>query len=435
MKKILSFLLCLTITLLLAGCPESKGDPNFRDEAAYDEQDGFAASLTSSYPEFRKKYPEQKNDLCGYIMAQERMPADREVKICFTDVFANGHREAEAMELTPDGIKISDERRIFTFGKHFSVDAVLAMTGFESVDKLFEGVGQVQVYEELGDFCAFTVNHMGKRPEYIDTVYFGKPGSVKCVDINFGELHQPPDPSLQITEKYIYYFAYDYGDVTESSVTVVQIPRDGGEVVMKKIRFSDIGFPDLRNLNFLENVFVDGDYLFMLGDFVVSGEPLQSEFHILGYNLKTDAFDVYKTQDVKGMGKLFRYDGGLGVTTAMYDERGYYSEMGVRFLDFDEESCKLSKNRDLPFAQSENWTYDMSVEGKRFYCIGDTLCGVVSNNDNATMYMYIEVDLKTGAVTTCVPFAKNTKRKNKGLTFGSMLIRDGGLAVSEHNCS
>lgn len=59
----------------------------------------------------------------------------------------------------------------------------------------------------LGDFCAFTVNHYDERPEYIDTVYFGEPGSVKSVDISFGEMSQPPDQSLQITEKYIYYFS------------------------------------------------------------------------------------------------------------------------------------------------------------------------------------------------------------------------------------
>ena len=311
----------------------------------------------------------------------------------------------------------------------------MAATGYTSVDDLFDNLGQVQVYEELGDFCAFSVNHYDERPEFMDTVYFGEPGNMKSVDISFGEMNQPPDQTLQITEKYIYYFAYDYEVKTESSVTIVQIPRDGSEVVTKKIFFADIGFPYLYNGNFIENTFVDGDNLFMLGGFMLSAEQQQFEFYIMAYNLKTDEFDVYKTQDFKGMGKLFRYGDGLGVMTALYDERGYFSEMGVRFLNFDEDSCRLSVKGDLPFAQSENWTYDMSVDGKHFYCIDDTLCGILTNKDNASSFMYVEIDLKTGAVSTCIPFAKNTDKENKGLVLGSMLIRDGGMAVSEHNCS
>ena len=115
MKKILYLLLCSALVLTLNGCRANNGDPNFRDEAAYDEREGFAESLKSDYLSLRKKYPEQKNDICFYVMAQEEMPENREVKLCFTDVYADGWREAKAMEITSNGVEVSNERRVFTF--------------------------------------------------------------------------------------------------------------------------------------------------------------------------------------------------------------------------------------------------------------------------------------------------------------------------------
>ncbi len=435
MKRFLSILLSFVLMLLLAGCQGNTNNPNFRDESAYDERDGFAESLKSDYLSFRKIYPEQKNNVCYYVNAQNKMPEGREVKVCFTNPFSSGWREAGTVNISSMGVDVSDEQYIFTFGKHFPVNTVTAMTGYQSVDDLFDKIGQVQTYEEFGDFCAFSVNQYDRRPEYVDTVFWGTANDVKSVDISFGKLSQPPDQSLQITEENIYYFAYDYGVLTKSSITVVRIPKDGGKVITKKIFLSDIGFPDLHNKSFSENIFVDGNNLFMLGNFILSVEPLELEFYIVAYNLETDEFDVYKTQDFKGMGKLFRSDDGLGVMTALFDEQGYYSNMGVRFLNLDENNYKLTFDKDISFAQSENWAYDMGLSEKEFYCIDDMLCGILTYKANCAMMMYVEIDLKTGAVTTCVPFAKNDKKETKGWVFDSILIRDNGRAVSQHNCS
>lgn len=435
MKKILSVLLSCTLVFLLAGCQGKPADPNFRDKSAYDEQEGFANSLKSDYLSFRKKYPELKNDVCYYVNAQNCMPVGREVKVCFTNAFSSDWREAGALNISLSGIDVSDEQYIFTFGKHFPVKTVAEMSDYSTVNELFSSVGQVQTYEELGEFCAFSVNHYYERPTYVDTIYYGMPGNIKSVDVNFGNLPQPPDQSLQITEDDIYYYTYDYADLENSSVTVVQVPRHGGEVVTRKIYLSDLGFPTLHSSSFSENIFVEGGYLFMLGEFILSAEPLEFEFCIAVYDLKTDKFDVYKTHDFKGMGKLFRYGDGLGVTTALYDEQGYYSDMGVRFLNFDENNCKLSFDKDVSFAQSENWAYDMGLSAKEFYCIDDMLCGVLTYKANGAMLMYVEIDLKTGEVTTCVPFAKNDREETKGWVFGSVLIRDNGKAKSQHNCS
>lgn len=437
MKRYLSVLLSFALMFLLAGCQGNTGDPDFRDEATYDAQEGFAESLKSDYLSFRKKYPEMKNDVCFYVNAQNKMPEGREVKYCLTKAFGSGWREAGTLKITTNGVNVSDEQMIFSlYGKHFPVKTVTEMTDYETIDLLRDKVGQVQTYAELGNFCAFTVNQYAKRPEYIDTVFFGTTDTVRSVDISLGEFSQPPDRSIQITNKYINYFAYEYEDITNSSIIIAQIPRDGGEVITRKILCSDLGLPPLFNGNFCENIFIDGDYLFFLSDYLLSTEPeYVSEFYITAYNLKTYEFNVYKTQDFKGVGKLFRYENGVGVTTAMLDDNGYFSDMGVRFLDFDENNCKLSKKSDLSLPQSEDWSYGISLSGRDFYCIGDTLCGVLTYKGNDAMLMYVEIDLKTGAVTSCIPFAKNDSKETKGWVYGSFLIRDNGKAVSQHNCS
>lgn len=435
MKKLLSVLLSCTLMLLLAGCRGKAADPDFRDMSAYDEQDGFADSLKSDYLSFRKKYPELKNDVCYYVNAQNSMPAGREVKVCFTNAFSDGWREAGALNITSSGINVSDEQYVFSFGKHFPVKTVMETSGFNTVDELFTNVGQVQTYEELGDFCAFSVNHYNERPVYIDTIYYGTPGNMKSVDVNFGNLRQPPDQSMQITENSIYYYVCDYADPERSSITVVEIPRNGGEVTKKQLLLAGLGLPVLDSKGLIEDIFADGGCLFMLGSFMPLDKSSEFEFYITVYDLVTDKFDVYHTNDFKGMGKLFRYDDGLGVTTAVYDEKGYFSDMGVRFLNFDPKNCKLSFNKDISFAQSKDWAYDMGLSEREFYCIDGMLCGVLTYKANGAMLMYVEIDLRTGEVTTCVPFAKNDSKQTKGWVFGSVLIRDNGKAVSQHNCS
>ena len=79
-------------------------------------------------------------------MAQNKMPEDSNVIFCLTDVYENGWREATAMEITSRGIDISEDKMIFSFGKHFPLDIITKMTIYASVDEL----GQVQKYEELG---------------------------------------------------------------------------------------------------------------------------------------------------------------------------------------------------------------------------------------------------------------------------------------------
>lgn len=77
----------------------------------------------------------------------------------------------------------------------------------------------------------------------------------------------------------------------------------------------------------------------------------------------------------------------------------------------------------------------MGLSEREFYCIDGMLCGVLTYKANGAMLMYVEIDLRTGEVTTCVPFAKNDSKQTKGWVFGSVLIRDNGKAVSQHNCS
>ena len=112
---------------------------------------------------------------------------------------------------------------------------------------------------------------------------------------------------LQITEKYVYYFVYDQSDLKNSSITIVQIPREGGDIVTQKIFYEDIGLPDLRNLDFAENIFADSDYPFFLGGFILSSETLKSEYDIAAYNLKTAEYDVFNIKSIDGVGKLFRW--------------------------------------------------------------------------------------------------------------------------------
>lgn len=110
--RVLSLILCCSLVCVLSGCNGMSADPDFRDTEGYNEENGFSASLTLDFEELQKKYPVQQNDICYYIMAQNQMPEERNVKFCFTDIYANGWREARTMEITSKGIGISDERVI-----------------------------------------------------------------------------------------------------------------------------------------------------------------------------------------------------------------------------------------------------------------------------------------------------------------------------------
>lgn len=434
MRKGSSLLLCFTLFFSLTGCKHA--DPTFRDTEAYDDKNGYAASLNLDYMSFYRKYGDQSNDILYYVMAQSKLSPEREIKISFEDIYNNYLHEGKTIEIKSDGINISDERMIFTFGKHFPVDTLVKMTGSESLDDMWDNKGQPQTYEELGGSCAFSIQNYND-PDFAATVYYGDIKHTDSVKLNFGNYYQMFDSeqSLQITEKNIYYFVYTKS-TAGSYILVTQIPRNGENVTTKKISYSDLGLPELYNHNFRGNIFVDGDYLFFLGAFVttkvITEEPLDHEFYLVAYNLKNDKFDTYCMNDIKHSGKLFRYENGLGLVTTLYDDNGYLSDSSIRFFDLDMGGCTLSLNRELPLALSSDWSYEFTTDPE-FYCIGDSLCVVMNEKSNGSSFAYVEIDLKSGAVTTFIPFGKNRKRENKGLFFGSLFIYENGEAVSEHN--
>ncbi len=428
MKKIISVLLGFVLVFQLSGCVKKENDPNFRDDAAYDEKEGFAGSLALNYDVLRKKYPELKNDVFCYVNAQNKIPESREVKLCMQDITNSYLHEGKTLNITASGIEDSNERMLYTDGRYFPLETVLAMTDKTSLDEVIRDIGQPRVYEELGNLCAFLIENTAS--DY-DVVYYGTPEHTSTIELRSdGAVLR----SLQITEDSIYCFMLLDKDV-EQSVTVYRILRNEDEVVTKKILYSNVGFPDFINAKFIENIFVDGDYLFYLAEFVTSSEPLHSEFRVLAYDLKTDEYDVYGTDDIDTVGKLFRYKNGLGFVTAMFDERGYQTKTGVRFLDFDKTTCKLSLRKELLLPKSEYWSYAIGILGEHFYCIDDKLCGIMQIKDNAASLAYVEIELIDGAVTTFVPFAKIAKQENKNLLYGNFTIRDKGKGVSEHNCS
>lgn len=151
------------------------------------------------------------------------------------------------------------------------------------------------------------------------------------------------------------------------------------------------------------------------------------------YDLKTNQFDLIHIQDVDTAGKLFRYGNELGVMTASFGEDGYYSNMEVRFFELNTVKCKLSEKRTLSLPLSADWAYFLE-KGAEFYCIDDTLCGIMTEKGNGSSYAYIEISLKNGAITTFIPFAKKDKKENKGMFYGGILIRENGKAVSPFNC-
>lgn len=428
MKKTVSVLLGFMIIFQLSGCVKKESASVSRDDTAYDEKADFAASLTLNYDILRKKYPEQKNDIFCYVNAQNKIPEGREIKFCMED-FNNPYlHEGKTFNITASGIEVSDEHMLYTDGRYFPLETVLAMTGKTSLDEVMRDIGQPRVYEELGDFCAFLVENTASD---FDVVYYGIPEHTDTVELKNDDV---VIRSLQITEDSIYCFTLPDKGIKQS-VTVSRIPRNGGEVDTKKILYSDISFPEVFSAKFIENIFVDNDYLFYLAEFVTSVEPLHSEFYILAYDLKTDGYDVYKTSDIDNVGKVFRYGSGLGFVTSMFDEHGYQTKTGIRFLNFDEANCKFSLKEELLLSQSENWSYSMGILSEHFYCIYDKLCGIMSIKDNSASLAYVEIDLANGTVTTCVPFAKIAKKEYKNLFYGSFTIRDNGKGVSEHNCS
>lgn len=440
LKKIICLILGFILVLPLSACEEKQGDPNFRDDAAYDKNEGFAVSLTLNYELLLKRYPQIKNDMFGFINAQNFMPEGREVKVIMDDFTNPSLHEGKTIILTSNGLEISDESLLYTDGRYFPLETVLAMTGKSTLNEMLLDIGQPRVYEELGDFCAFLIGNPNQTytPSFSigfgdksDVVYYGTPEQAYIAEFRYEE--EAWFRSLQITEDSIYCFMLPYNEV-EHSIIVYQIPRNSSEGFTKQIFYSVIGLPEIFTMKFIENMFVDGDYLFFLGHFLTSIEPLNSDFYVLAYNLKTDEFDVYKTFDVDYVGKLFRYKNGLGFVTSMYDEQGYLTKTGVRFLDFDEVGCELSFKEDLFLPRSDKWAYDMGIVNELFYCIDNKLCGIMTIKGNSASLVYVEFDLDSnGAVTTCVPFAKFNKEEYKNLVYNNFAIRDNGKGVSEHN--
>ena len=160
---------------------------------------------------------------------------------------------------------------------------------------------------------------------------------------------------------------------------------------------------------------------------------METEIDVVVYDLKSNQFDLVHIQDVDTAGKLFRYGNELGVMTASFGEDGYYSNMEVRFFELNTVNCKLSEKRTLSLPLSADWAYFFE-KGTEFYCIDDTLCGIMTEKKNGSSYAYIEINLKNGTVTTFIPFAKKDKKENKGLFYGGILIRENGKAVSTFNC-
>lgn len=440
-KKLLGFI-CSVLLLLLTGCSGNHLDPEFRDMEAYDETNGFEASLHLTYDEFREKYgqkyAEQNNGFCRYMMAQNRMPEDRQVNFSFFDIH-DDLGESETVEITSNKISISNERMLGSKnGRHFPVDTVVAMTGSGSFEAMQKSIGLPMVYEELGDFCAFAFEGYSSTG-YTVTVYFGNKEHTDSVKIDLSKFHQAYSslPSLQITENDIFYFE-NIENSYDSYITVTQIPKNKGKISTKKIQYSEVELPNLRNLYFKKNIFVDNGYLFFMGSFVTSQTEvnglLPREFDIIMYDLKTDKHDTYRLENINNFGKLFRYNSGLGLMTFLYDEWGYSTNLSVSFFDIDKNNCKLLMNSELPLTISTPWAYFFTGSCD-FFCVGDTLCGVMIGREKGTTYVYAEFDLKSGETTTFIPIARNKNKAYYWATYGSVQILDSRGAVSPHNCN
>ncbi|MDE6031097.1 MAG: hypothetical protein K2G32_05700, partial [Oscillospiraceae bacterium] len=233
-----------------------------------------------------------------------------------------------------------------------------------SRDKIWEQYGQAFWYIEENETEVLVFEHFQGSDTYY-TVFYGNDGDYDMVKINKDDKYSEPCRP-QVTDDKIYLF-------TESSNTflVTAIDRAARTSEFDTITYEDIGLPD-KNLNVSSgNIFIDGSVIFLYADDYGSGG------YVSMYDLESGTGASYKVKKDSGWGKLFRYGDGLGLTVSECYNSGYNTTMGIRFFEYDLNEPSIRENEDMYVEIAREAKYCYHSDGHKFYCIGDTLCGMI----------------------------------------------------------
>lgn len=414
-KKTL-FVALATAVLLFSGCAEHEtNDAQGTDT----DQTDFSDVMYMDFAEFEKLHKKQTTSACTYYMDMSAIPENRTVEIGYRSF--DNFDEGKLVELTSDGISISNDKIMFSAWNHFKTKDSMEITGLNSIDEIWANYNQPLWYIEEKGLSVLVFEIFEPERSYY-TVFYGKNGDYKMVEIDKNKKYSIPCRP-QVTDEKIYLFtdAMHSGD----SFLVTAIDIDSGETELSVIKYEDMGLPNKTLIVHPHNIFVDGNLMFLYAS------DLRTKGYVVLYDLESGKGTSIEFKDKTGHGKLFRYGDGLGLTVSQCINSNYDTTMGIRFFGFDADNLSIWENEEAYVEIAREAEYFYSIFGHYIYCVGDRLCGLMKDIDIDTGMtqtdVYVEISLPDGAVTTFIPL------EIKEHDCYSYTILENGVAVSPHN--
>lgn len=414
-KKTL-FVALATAVLLFSGCAEHEtNDAQGTDT----DQTDFSDVMYMDFAEFEKLHKKQTTSACTYYMDMSAIPENRTVEIGYRSF--DNFDEGKLVELTSDGISISNDKIMFSAWNHFKTKDSMEITGLNSIDEIWANYNQPLWYIEEKGLSVLVFEIFEPERSYY-TVFYGKNGDYKMVEIDKNKKYSIPCRP-QVTDEKIYLFtdAMHSGD----SFLVTAIDIDSGETELSVITYEDMGLPNKTLIVHPHNIFVDGNLMFLYAS------DLRTKGYVVLYDLESGKGTSIEFKDKTGHGKLFRYGDGLGLTVSQCINSNYDTTMGIRFFGFDADNLSIWENEEAYVEIAREAEYFYSIFGHYIYCVGDRLCGLMKDIDIDTGMtqtdVYVEISLPDGAVTTFIPL------EIKEHDCYSYTILENGVAVSPHN--
>ena len=411
-KKLL-FVALAVVALPLSGCAGHEPDTQVDTE-----QKDFSDVMYMDFAEFKKLHKKQTASICSYYMDMSTIPESRTVE-CGYRSFDN-FDEGKLVELTSDGISISNDKIMFSAWNHFKTKDSMEITGLNSIDEIWANYNQPLWYIEEKGLSVLVFEIFEPERSYY-TVFYGKNGDYKMVEIDKDKKYSIPYRP-QVTDEKIYLFTEALHN--ESSFLVTAIDIGSREAELSVVKPEDMGLPDKKLMVHPHNIFIDGNVLFVYANYHKTG-------YVALYDFKSGKGTNIDIKNDFGFGKLFRYGDGLGLTVSQCINSEYDTSMGIRFFGFETDNLSVWENEEAYVEIAREAEYFYSIFGHYIYCVGDKLCGLMKDIDIDTGMtqtdVYVEISLPDGAVTTFIPL------EIKEHDCYSYTILENGVAVSPHN--
>ncbi len=404
-RKILTYILCTSLTTLtLAACnggqkklPESHESSDYTDH------------LYMDFADFDGKYRKSSNSAWEYYEIGG-VPEGRTVELCYVNITDSS--DTIGVVISHDGVEVSDTELCAALSGYYPVDTVKEMLGVDEAEDIPEHIGMQRPYRytEYKGTSALLLK---------DSLVFGSQDSYHNILLD-DRVDEERVHSMQITEDSIYLFELIWS-FRKSSIAITRINlTEESEQSYMLIPFADMGIPDFKGKIEDNNTFIHNEMLYL------SVDNYGGTHWVGAYNLETNKGANVEIRGYEG--KIFCYDGNIGITTAKANSTGYGTDMSIRFYKFDTEKSELIENNELYIEYPKDAKHIFGLDGNKFYCIGDKLCGVMYNT--STGFAYAEIDLKTGKVTSMIPFRQTLKYH----TLVGYTVLSNGVCVSQHNC-